>query len=95
MRVLGNECIGKEITRDIENPTRGELDIEDSTHELYCQSSCFNECLYTSGIQHLLSENTTVRPSEDGDINQHGDHACHKKSSKQFLELQPTKARFA
>ena len=49
MRVLGNECIGKEITRDNEDPTRKELDIEDCTHELYCQSSCFNEFLYASG----------------------------------------------
>jgi hypothetical protein len=49
VRVSGNECIGKEITGDIEDPTRRELDIEDSTHELYFQSSCFNECLYASG----------------------------------------------
>ena len=48
VRVSGNECIGKEITGDIEDPTRRELDIEDSTHELYFQSSCFNECLYAS-----------------------------------------------
>ncbi|GLJ44721.1 hypothetical protein SUGI_0940390 [Cryptomeria japonica] len=87
--VSGNECIGPKIIGDMENPTRKELDMEESTHDLYFQRSSFKECLYASGIRHLVSENTTVRPSADGDTDQHGDHARHKKSSKHILEMQP------
>ncbi|KAH9310338.1 hypothetical protein KI387_025373, partial [Taxus chinensis] len=86
--VAGNEYLGVESYGDMEHPRGEELDIEESTHDIFFQRSSLKECLYVSGIRHLVSEDALVRPCEDGDTDQYRDHACHKTSSRNSLELQ-------